>query len=314
MGGAPVPVPGPGQGFLEGIAPPAGHSAVPNFDHGWVLGGGAPRPQPFLPYLGDEVDVGWSAELEALHSDSTREHFIDIWTREATVWAFGEGGRTSPAVIADLGCSSGHLLENLRNAWPLAFLVGVDAEASGLTAAHARVPDAALFQASAVKLPFATGSIDGIFALNLLEHIADDSAALREIFRVLQPGGRAVLVVPWNPGLFDYYDVHLQHERRYARGELAAKARRAGLSVASTFYLGFVVYPAFWVIKKRNRLLRRRLAPDEARDRVAAHIGSTRRARLGLLACRAERALLRCGVRIPVGVREITVVERRDSA
>ena len=45
---------------------------------------------------------------------------------------------------------------------------------------------------------------------------------------MLRPGARAVVVVPAGPGTYDYYDRFLGHERRYARGELAGKARDGG--------------------------------------------------------------------------------------
>ena len=80
---------------------------------------------------------------------------------------------------------------------------------------------------------------------NLLEHVPDDERALVEMRRVLRPGARAVLVVPAGPRLYDYYDRFLGHERRYARGELAAKGRRAGLEVIEDLHLGSVLFPAF---------------------------------------------------------------------
>ena len=74
-------------------------------------------------------------------------------------------------------------------------------------------------------LPFADASVAAAVSANLLEHVPDDERALAELRRVLRPGGRAVIVVPASPGVYDYYDRFLGHERRYARGELASKAR-----------------------------------------------------------------------------------------
>jgi predicted RNA-binding Zn-ribbon protein involved in translation (DUF1610 family) len=52
------------------------------------------------------------------------------------------------------------------------------------------------FPADLTRLPFADGSWDCLYASHVLEHIADDEAALREIRRVLRPGGLAILPVP----------------------------------------------------------------------------------------------------------------------
>ncbi len=50
-------------------------------------------------------------------------------------------------------------------------------------------------QADAVHLPFTKNSFDYIISTDVLEHIADDTAALKEIYRVLKPGGKAFLVI-----------------------------------------------------------------------------------------------------------------------
>ena len=60
---------------------------------------------------------------------------------------------------------------------------------------------------------------------NLLEHVPDDIGALHQMFQVLKPGSRLVLVVPAGRALYDYYDRFLHHQRRYGRRELSAKAR-----------------------------------------------------------------------------------------
>ena len=46
------------------------------------------------------------------------------------------------------------------------------------------------------------------------------------------------MVVPYNPRLYDYYDAHLQHERRYGRTEMPDKGRSAGLEVVDPWSTG----------------------------------------------------------------------------
>jgi SAM-dependent methyltransferase len=261
------------------------------------------------PYtvVADTDLVNWSEDLEALHEESSRDHFIDVWTRRATMAGLGPSV-PEDAYIADLGCSTGYLLEDLRRRWPRARLAGVDLVAAGLRKAHELVPDAELYLADVCALPFDDSSLDAVVSANLLEHVPDDAGALREIARVLKPGARASLVVPAGPGLYDYYDRFLGHERRYARGELAGKARAAGLEVLSDAHLGSLLYPAFWAVKKRNRRLN--LDEAEIQARVAKDIGTTQGSRLGALACTAERGLLQRGVRLPFGVRGYTVVRK----
>ncbi len=262
---------------------------------------------PYTVAVADAAVVKWSDDLEALHEESSRDHFIDVWTRRALIEGLGSGVAPD-GTIADLGCSTGYLLEDLRRRFPRARLLGVDLVAAGLRKAHGLVPDAELFLADACALPFDDASVDAVVSANLLEHVPADGRALREIARVLRRGARAALVVPAGPGLYDYYDRFLGHERRYGRGELAAKARAAGLEVLSDAHLGALLYPAFWAVKKRNRRLA--LGEEEVRARVANDIDTTEGSRVGALACAAERRLLHAGVRLPFGIRGYTVVRK----
>jgi SAM-dependent methyltransferase len=271
----------------------------------------ATAERPFRSYVSPDIDVNWSSQLEELHLEGSRDHWIDAWTREAALTALAPETLGAVPVLADLGCSSGHLLADLAARVPSATLIGVDAVADGLTRAAHTVPQAILAHASVNDLPLADGSVDGIVALNLLEHVPDDVGALREMARVLRPGGRVVVVIPRGPELYDAYDAVLQHERRYAGGELGRKARAGGLTVVDSFGLGSVVFPGFWLVKKRNRRRHAEITPERAEQLVAASISSTQSSRAGDLATAIERRLVRRGVRLPFGIRELLVAERR---
>jgi SAM-dependent methyltransferase len=284
------------------LAVPPGLSALPAFDRGWVLGDDR---LPFLAYA--EADsANWSEGLEALHEESSRTHFLDVWTRDAVISRLGE--LPHAATVVDLGCSSGYLLHDLHRAHPDSTLVGVDLIASGLQRAHVLVPDARLVQADACALPLADASVDAVVSANLLEHVPDDRRALREIGRILRPGARAVVVVPAGSGLYDYYDRFLGHERRYARGELARKAAGAGLEALEVSYLGSLLYLPFWLVKKRNRLRYGHLEGDRLESRVERDIAATRDSAVGRVACRIERRLLDGGPRLPLGIRCLAVL------
>ncbi len=290
----------------EALLPPPGAERVPAFDAGWV--GESPGDQAFLRYV-DGASVNWSEDLEELHEESSREHFLDVWTRRAML-AQLQGLPRLP-VLADVGCSSGYLLEDLRAAHPDATLIGVDLVASGLRKAHALVPHARLLQADACALPLREESVDAALSANLLEHVPDDVRALAELRRVLRPGACAVVVVPSGPRLYDYYDRFLGHERRYGRGELAGKARAVGLEVLADTHLGWVLYPPFWLVKKRNRR-QAALAGEQLRERVARDIADTTDSRAGRLACSLEQRMLRAGLRAPFGIRGLTVLRRPE--
>jgi SAM-dependent methyltransferase len=263
-----------------------------------------PSEEAFTAYE-ESLDVNWSAELEALHEESSRDHFLDVWTRQALLDAI-EG--TDPGVILDAGCSSGYLLEDLRRRHPQATLLGADLVAAGLRRAHALVPDARLLLADVCHLPLEDASVDAVLSANLLEHVPDDVGALAEFRRVLKPGGLAAVIVPAGPGTYDYYDRFLGHERRYARHELARKA--AGFEVLHDTHIGAVIHPAFWVVKKLHRRRHPDPSPEEQRALVERDIKSTGNSRVGTLTTRIERALLKRHVSLPFGIRSFTILRK----
>lgn len=286
------------------MPPPGGE--IPDFEQGWV--GEADARTAFLAYVEESGQVNWSEDLEALHEESSRDHFIDVWTRRAMLAHLGP--LPAAPVIADVGCSTGHLLEDLHRAHPDGTLVGVDLVASGLRKAHMAVPGALLLLADACELPLQEASVDAVVSANLLEHVPDDELALSEVARVLRPGAPAVFVVPTGPGTYDYYDRFLGHERRYRRGELAEKARCAGLEVIRDIHIGSILYPAFWLVKKAHRARYGKLDGQALQDRVARDIAGTRDSRAGRLSCRLEEAMLARGISLPFGIRGLTLVRR----
>ena len=292
---------------VEALRPPSDGSPLPRFDGGWVTGEGV---RAYMSYLGEQSPEGWSGDLEALHGDSTTDHFIDVWTREAVLAALRASRLPDRPSVLDLGCSSGLMIAEVLRQWPAASVIGIDAEADGLAAAHVRMPEIPFVHASGTDLPLVDACIDAVMSLNVLEHIPDDVLVLHEVHRVLRPGGTAVVVVPYNPALFDYYDVHLQHERRYAKREMADKGMSVGLEHVTSVCLGSVLYPAFWFTKKSHRRTHPNPLPDERRALVERDIQSTRHATVGRLAHSVERRLLSAGVRPGFGIRQLTVFRK----
>jgi SAM-dependent methyltransferase len=91
-------------------------------------------------------------------------------------------------------------------------------------------------------------SIDAAYTLNVLEHIADDGAALRDLRRCLRPGGTLFIYVPAFMCLFTAMDRRVGHIRRYRKRELARRVRDAGFVVDRSRYadaLGFFATLAY---------------------------------------------------------------------
>lgn len=101
--------------------------------------------------------------------------------------------------VLDAGCGTGRALPALRSAvGPSGTVVGVDLTPQMLAAAQraGRAADGALLLADVARLPLRDGSLDGVFAAGLIAHLPDPGANLRELARVVRPGGRLALFHP----------------------------------------------------------------------------------------------------------------------
>ena len=108
-------------------------------------------------------------------------------------------------------------------------------------------------QASAEQLPFEDGTFDAVTMLDVLEHIADDGAALAEAARVVRPGGALMVAVPAYGFLWGAQDEVSQHQRRYTARQLGARMRGAGLNVTRLSYFNSLLFPPIAAIRLARR-------------------------------------------------------------
>ena len=239
----------------------------------------------------EAADSHWSSELTEMHeAEAGSTHPIDRASRALAIQSLEHFTAGRGLIVLDVGCSSGFLLEEIRARRPEAELIGSDFIAPPLQALARRLPGVPLLQFDLRKCPLPDAAVEAITALNVLEHIDDDAAALGHIFRVLKPGGITHLEVPAGPHLYDIYDEHLMHHRRYTLGPLQDMARAAGFEVLKATHLGAWMYPAFaWVKRKNRRLLQ--LPPEEKKRIVAGQIHATSHSVVLRMLLRAELAL-----------------------
>ena len=114
-----------------------------------------------------------------------------------------------------------------------------------------------VLRGDARSLPFPDESFDVVITSEVLEHIQDDVAAIAEMVRVLKPGGRFAATVPaWLPEtinwkLSDEYHAPKSvggHVRIYAKTELRAKLRTAGLDVDG-YHRAHALHSPYWWLK-----------------------------------------------------------------
>ena len=142
--------------------------------------------------------------------------------------------------VLDLGPGSGVNLEVLE---PLGRLTNLDLSRFSLERLGELGACGALVQGNAERLPFRDASCDLVCALDVLEHLDDDRAALAEIHRILAPHGALFFSVPAHPWMWGRQDVLAEHRRRYRRRELAARLLAAGFDLQKLSYFNTLLFP-----------------------------------------------------------------------
>jgi SAM-dependent methyltransferase len=150
-----------------------------------------------------------------------------------------------PLRIADVGCGTGGNL-GLLDRW--GEVTGVDSSPEALRFCSQR-GRTNVVRGSADRLPFAEASLDLVTALDVLEHLQDDRAALAEFRRVLRPGGHLVLTVPAYRFIWSEHDEALHHKRRYVLGEVRQKVAGSGLEVRRISYAISAILPVAIVFR-----------------------------------------------------------------
>lgn len=221
--------------------------------------------------------------------DSSRDHAIDVASRRMAVDALTPSFRVDGARYLDAGCSTGWLIDDVHAAYPRVRAVGADPFLSGLVKAQGRGARARFVQFDLCCAPFASNVFDAISCLNVLEHIEEDVQALKEIHRMLKPGGAAFIMAPAGAGLYDYYDEVHQHVRRYDQADLARKIQAAGLKALRIEHLGALLFPAFYAVKKLGQWRMKGKTMDEKRARVLENIRGSSNSVLAATAINIER-------------------------
>jgi ubiquinone/menaquinone biosynthesis C-methylase UbiE len=179
-----------------------------------------------------QSESAWSPELTEMHEmEASTSHPIDLASRALAVDSMKLLKVREKPIILDVGCSSGFLVADLMRGLPEAEVIGADYILEIVLKGAQRLPNNPFLQFDLRRCPLPDACIDGVTALNVLEHMDDDLRAFAEIYRILKRGGLAHIEVPADPGSFDLYDEILLHFRRYRLRELVEKARKSGFNV-----------------------------------------------------------------------------------
>jgi len=153
----------------------------------------AERLQPF-EHTPPDGWVGWvKFQLRLLADFQVRSVYLDLKRFLSRV-----NGK-----VLDLGCGLSpyrHLLDPAKTEY-----IGLDID----TSSNFGYGEAKVLHFDGQHIPFPDGSIDGVMCTEVLEHVQNAQQLVDEIYRVLKPGGSAVVTVPWSARVhyipFDYY-------------------------------------------------------------------------------------------------------------
>jgi SAM-dependent methyltransferase len=108
-------------------------------------------------------------------------------------------------------------------------------------------------EGSVLEMPFPENSFDLAVSLDVIEHLQDDLAALRELRRTIAPGGALLVTVPAYQWLWSGHDEINHHHRRYTRRSLQRVAEQAGWRQVRTTYFNSLLLPVAVLLRVLDR-------------------------------------------------------------
>lgn len=250
------------------------------------------------------------------------EDFADLYALEESYWWFVGMERVTAALldaacppgrardVLDAGCGTGAMLNWLERYARGGRVAGIDVSPDALDFCRERgLRD--LARASATALPFAGETFDLVTSFDVLVQIpgeGSDEAAMREMFRVLRPGGVAFVRAAAYGWMRSGHDEALGTQRRYGLGQLTGGMERAGFRVLRATYANSLLLP---VAAFRRLVLKRVGLADRGSDvkPLPPALAWLNRALTSALYAEA-RLLSRPGAKLPAGLSTVCVAEK----
>ncbi len=169
--------------------------------------------------------------------------------------------------VLDVGCAIGNITQFLlRDATgaPRERIVGIDVAPEMVDVIRRRFSDQPHLQARVCDitrpdaLELASEHFDTIVCAHVLEHVADDVAALRNMRTLLPEGGRLILLVPVVKWVWGRLDEATGHQRRYTWRELEPLLVRLGFAIQDHWYVNFLAILGWFFT---GRILRQKIIP-----------------------------------------------------
>lgn len=167
-------------------------------------------------------------------------------------------------MLLDVGCGVGSTLNMLNN---FGRAYGIDISSKAITFCKKRGLNA-LKKSNVMDIKFKGNSFDVVTSLGVFYHkqVRDDTKALREIYRILKPGGRLFFTDSAMMCLYSKHDMYFHSARRYSKQELLFKFKKAGFIVEKLSYFNTLFFPIIYLSRKWNTCIRSQPKSDVRRN------------------------------------------------
>jgi len=237
----------------------------------------------------------------ATEAEAEATHWWFVGRRRLFAREIDKTGLPRVSRVLDIGTSTGANLRLLRD---LDFHAVEGLDFSPEAIRYCRDKGLGLVrQGDVCAMPFSDASFDLLLATDIIEHVDDDLAALREVARVLRPGGKVLITVPAFPMLWGLQDRIGQHKRRYRMRQLVDRVTRAGLAVDVRYHFNFLLFVPIWL---GRRLID--LAQPDIQNEAQINSPLINRIMLGVFSIDTALAPI---LRVPFGVSILLVASKK---
>lgn len=201
----------------------------------------------------DDWDAHWDQYAESAGLNPAQRMRHDLIAR-----LLCERPDMTSARVFDLGSGQGDLLQKLHALLPSAKFLGAELSESGVAISRQKVPQATFFVADIFHPPARLNEFESwathAVCSEVLEHVDDPAAFLKQARKYLAPEAKLIVTVPGGP--MSAFDRHIGHRQHFDRREIRALLEQAGYAVGRVYLAGFPFFNLYrlLVIARGRRL------------------------------------------------------------
>ena len=232
-----------------------------------------------------------------------KEHWFYAGKREIVRYWIGKLYPLQPSsLLLDCGAGTGQFAAEMQK---FCHVLAVDDHDESLQLAESKLGPAAVKRGSCLALPVSNASVDCLTALDVLEHVADDSKAVAEFARVLKPGAIAVITVPALQALWSDWDESLHHFRRYDGHSLLKLFDGSQFTIEHWNFINVLALPLIYLSRKFRTIAK---VTSRAEDVIPPRwLNVPLKKTFTTLACQGK-------IRFSVGVGLLVIVRRNEQS